>query len=257
LEGVLVEQEPDSADGGQGVERPVEQHGVDSVCEEAEADFHQRAGAGVGDAGGESEQGATPRPGRVAVDQQAAGASSEAAAKRDRQGASSRTVGAAGWRGGQDEEGQTGSTCPPWPLVGSGDWPEDKMDAVAPLVLDGETVGFWLRSRAGTRPIAVHAGWRTDHTRRRHGVQRPDTDPCSAAEGTPNRATGPSARLINSSKEYPSICASTHALTVSLGAYRSRPLQRSDAVPVSMHRHERAVRHARSLCPWTGECASA
>jgi len=30
-------------------------------------------------------------------------------------------------------------------------------------LLDGQiTVGFWLRSRVGTRPIAVHAGWRTD-----------------------------------------------------------------------------------------------
>jgi deoxyribonuclease V len=48
------------------------------------------------------------------------------------------------------------------PLVASGAWPDDTTDAVAPLLLDGATVGFWLRSRAGTRPIAVHAGWRTD-----------------------------------------------------------------------------------------------
>jgi deoxyribonuclease V len=48
------------------------------------------------------------------------------------------------------------------PLVASGAWPEDTTDAVAPLLLDGETVGFWLRSRAGTRPIAVHPGWRID-----------------------------------------------------------------------------------------------
>ena len=48
------------------------------------------------------------------------------------------------------------------PLVADGAWPEDKAGAVAPLLLDGETVGFWLRSRAGARPIAVHAGWRTD-----------------------------------------------------------------------------------------------
>jgi deoxyribonuclease V len=48
------------------------------------------------------------------------------------------------------------------PLVASGAWPEDQTNAVAPL-LDGQlTVGFWLRSRVGTRPIAVHAGWRTD-----------------------------------------------------------------------------------------------
>jgi deoxyribonuclease V len=48
------------------------------------------------------------------------------------------------------------------PLVASGAWPEDTSDAIAPLLLEGETVGFWLRSRAGARPIAVHAGWRTD-----------------------------------------------------------------------------------------------
>ena len=47
-------------------------------------------------------------------------------------------------------------------LVADGAWPEDTRGAVAPLLLDGETVGFWLRSRAGARPIAVHAGWRTD-----------------------------------------------------------------------------------------------
>lgn len=48
------------------------------------------------------------------------------------------------------------------PLVASGAWPEDRAAASAPLLLDGETVGYWLRSRTGTRPIAVHAGWRTD-----------------------------------------------------------------------------------------------
>lgn len=47
-------------------------------------------------------------------------------------------------------------------LVASGAWPEDATNAVTPLLLDNEIVGFWLRSRAGTRPIAVHAGWRTD-----------------------------------------------------------------------------------------------
>ena len=48
------------------------------------------------------------------------------------------------------------------PLVATGSWPEDRTGAVAPLH-DGQlTVGFWLRSRAGTRPVAVHAGWRTD-----------------------------------------------------------------------------------------------
>ena len=48
------------------------------------------------------------------------------------------------------------------PLVASGDWPADERDASTPLVLNGEVVGFWLRTRAGVRPLAVHAGWRTD-----------------------------------------------------------------------------------------------
>ncbi len=30
-----------------------------------------------------------------------------------------------------------------------------------PLVLEGEPVGFWLCTRDGTRPLAVHAAWRT------------------------------------------------------------------------------------------------
>jgi deoxyribonuclease V len=29
-------------------------------------------------------------------------------------------------------------------------------------VLDGQTVGAWLRVAARRRPLAVHAGWRTD-----------------------------------------------------------------------------------------------
>jgi deoxyribonuclease V len=48
------------------------------------------------------------------------------------------------------------------PLLAAGDWPEDVRGASAPLTLDGETVGAWLRTRRGTRPVAVHAAWRTD-----------------------------------------------------------------------------------------------
>jgi deoxyribonuclease V len=48
------------------------------------------------------------------------------------------------------------------PLVASGDWPSDATDAAAPLTLDGEIVGYWVRTRVGRRPIAVHAAWRTD-----------------------------------------------------------------------------------------------
>jgi deoxyribonuclease V len=48
------------------------------------------------------------------------------------------------------------------PLLASGSWPADEHGAGSPLELDGERVGFWLRTRPGTRPLAVHAGWRTD-----------------------------------------------------------------------------------------------
>jgi deoxyribonuclease V len=47
------------------------------------------------------------------------------------------------------------------PLFASGAWPEAWRGARAPLVLDGEAVGFWLRTREGSRPVAVHAAWRT------------------------------------------------------------------------------------------------
>ncbi|MBN2113249.1 MAG: endonuclease V [Acidimicrobiia bacterium] len=47
------------------------------------------------------------------------------------------------------------------PLVASGDWPGDYRGAASPLVLEGRLVGFWLRTRAGARPLAVHAAWGT------------------------------------------------------------------------------------------------
>lgn len=47
------------------------------------------------------------------------------------------------------------------PLVAAGDWPDDERGATSPLLLDGEPVGAWVRTRAGTRPLAVDAGWRT------------------------------------------------------------------------------------------------
>jgi deoxyribonuclease V len=28
-------------------------------------------------------------------------------------------------------------------------------------VLDGERVGYWVRTKHGTRPLAAHAAWRT------------------------------------------------------------------------------------------------
>jgi deoxyribonuclease V len=48
------------------------------------------------------------------------------------------------------------------PLLAAGDWPADERGAVSPLALEGEIVGFWVRARAGRRPLAVHAAWRTD-----------------------------------------------------------------------------------------------
>jgi deoxyribonuclease V len=48
------------------------------------------------------------------------------------------------------------------PLVASGDWPAPRRGATAPLRIGEETVGCWLRVRAGVRPLAVHPAWRTD-----------------------------------------------------------------------------------------------
>jgi deoxyribonuclease V len=48
------------------------------------------------------------------------------------------------------------------PLLAEGAWPDDKRGATAPLRIDGERVGAWVRTRRGARPLAVHAGWRTD-----------------------------------------------------------------------------------------------
>jgi deoxyribonuclease V len=48
------------------------------------------------------------------------------------------------------------------PLVAVGEMPADHAGATSPLLIDGELVGFWLRMRAGVRPLAVHAGWRVD-----------------------------------------------------------------------------------------------
>jgi deoxyribonuclease V len=55
------------------------------------------------------------------------------------------------------------------PLVARGEWPEDSRGATSPLRFQAGTaappapvVGCWLRTRAGTRPLAVHPGWRMD-----------------------------------------------------------------------------------------------
>lgn len=48
------------------------------------------------------------------------------------------------------------------PLLATGDWPADEWGAISELRLDGMLVAYWVRTRAGCRPLAVHAGWRTD-----------------------------------------------------------------------------------------------
>lgn len=48
------------------------------------------------------------------------------------------------------------------PLVAAGAWPADEQGARTPLLLGEELVGFWVRTRRARRPLAVHAGWRTD-----------------------------------------------------------------------------------------------
>jgi deoxyribonuclease V len=49
------------------------------------------------------------------------------------------------------------------PLLARGRWPaRDAQGAISPLLLAGRPVGFWLRTRAGARPLAIHPGWRTD-----------------------------------------------------------------------------------------------
>lgn len=49
------------------------------------------------------------------------------------------------------------------PLLARGVWPaEAHRGARAPLTIDGDLVGFWVRTRTACRPLAVHAAWRTD-----------------------------------------------------------------------------------------------
>lgn len=49
------------------------------------------------------------------------------------------------------------------PLLARGGWPtEPGRGSRAPLTVEGDLVGCWVRTRAGCRPLAVHAGWRTD-----------------------------------------------------------------------------------------------
>lgn len=47
------------------------------------------------------------------------------------------------------------------PLGARGEWPAEARGSTSALMLEGERVGYWLRTRPGTRPLAVHAAWRT------------------------------------------------------------------------------------------------
>lgn len=48
------------------------------------------------------------------------------------------------------------------PLQAGGPEPDDVAGAWTELTLGDEVVGRWVRTRRGTRPLAVHAGWRTE-----------------------------------------------------------------------------------------------
>lgn len=48
------------------------------------------------------------------------------------------------------------------PLLAEGAWPRDERAARSPLRVGTETVGYWIRTKPGARPLAVHAAWRTD-----------------------------------------------------------------------------------------------
>jgi deoxyribonuclease V len=40
--------------------------------------------------------------------------------------------------------------------------PADVVGAASPLLIGDDVVGYWVRTKRGAHPIAVHAGWRTD-----------------------------------------------------------------------------------------------
>ena len=48
------------------------------------------------------------------------------------------------------------------PLLAEGEWPAEQRGSRSPLRLGGEVVGYWVRTRSGARPLAVHTAWRTD-----------------------------------------------------------------------------------------------
>jgi deoxyribonuclease V len=47
-------------------------------------------------------------------------------------------------------------------LSSTGPFPADTLHARSAFGCEGEIAGWWVRTRPGTRPLAVHAAWRTD-----------------------------------------------------------------------------------------------
>jgi deoxyribonuclease V len=47
------------------------------------------------------------------------------------------------------------------PLLSHGEEPEPERGSASPLEIDGEKVGYLLRTKRDARPICVHAAWRT------------------------------------------------------------------------------------------------
>jgi deoxyribonuclease V len=47
-------------------------------------------------------------------------------------------------------------------LAAAGSQPAGESNLSSPLTIDDEVVAYWLRTRAGARPLVVHAGWRVD-----------------------------------------------------------------------------------------------
>ncbi|MFP3913631.1 MAG: endonuclease V [Actinomycetota bacterium] len=48
------------------------------------------------------------------------------------------------------------------PLSAAGEEPGPQAGSQSPLVIEGDQVGWWVRTRTRARPVAVSTGWRTD-----------------------------------------------------------------------------------------------
>ena len=59
-----------------------------------------------------------------------------------------------------------------------------------PLLLGDEVVGYWVRTRPGARPVAVHAAWQTDA---QDALQRSEERRAAAEAGLDDLLPGPSA----------------------------------------------------------------